>query len=330
MIKWGIWSTGHMAHVFAKTLNSIKDQDHRLHAVASRNLSKAEAFRSEFDAHAAYESLEALAASDVDIIYVASPHLFHAKDMDIIIQGKKHILCEKAFTMNHKEAQHIISTATANNLFVMEALWTRFLPVYTQAKNWINEGKIGDIRMMHINLTSYKDFDPNHRLFDKQQGGGALLDLGVYCLSILQYFMGNPTHIQSHHLLNSVDTDQCASGILHYEKPQMANFNISFDGATNRDAYILGTMGHIRIEDPFHAAQKIHLYQNNQIVESLHLPFDASSEGLGYVYEILAVGEALSKNWVEHPTMSHQDTLAVMQQMDMIRNNWGLVYKNDQ
>ncbi len=81
-----------MAHVFAKTLNSIKDQDHRLHAVASRNLSKAEAFRSEFDAHAAYESLEALAASDVDIIYVASPHLFHAKDMDIIIQGKKHIL----------------------------------------------------------------------------------------------------------------------------------------------------------------------------------------------------------------------------------------------
>ncbi len=328
VIKWGIWGTGQMAQVFAKALSNL--DGHELTAIASRSMQKARNVQQKFSAREAYEGLEAMVASDVDIIYIASPHLFHAQDMQTIIQAKKHILCEKAFTMNAVEAQQAISAAKANNLFIMEALWTRFLPVYEAAKTWLDQGLIGDIRMMHLNLTSHKEFDASSRFFDKQQGGGALLDLGVYCLSILQYFLGSPKLIQSHHLLNEAGSDQCASAILHYEKPYMSSFNISFDAATNRDAFIMGSKGHIRIQDPFHAAQHIHLYQGQKLQQSLHLPFEASPSGLGYVYEILAVQEALHSGWLEHPIMPHADTISVMQQMDQMRADWGLIYKNDQ
>lgn len=327
IIKWGIWGTGQIAQVFARALTGL--DGHKLTAIASRSMENAQKFQKEFSIHNAYEGLEAMLESDIDIVYIASPHLFHAQDMKTIIQGKKHILCEKSFTINATEAKYAIEAAKAHNLFIMEALWTRFLPAYQTAKAWVDQGLIGNIQMMHLNLTSYKEFDPHSRFFDKKQGGGALLDLGVYCLSILQYFLGSPNHIQSHHLLNDAGTDQCASAILHYDKPYMSSFNISFDAATNRDAFIIGSEGHIRIEDPFHSAQHIHLYKEQKLQQSLHLPFDASPSGLGYVYEILAVGEALKQNLLEHPIMPHHDTIAVMQQMDQIRSDWGLVYDND-
>lgn len=317
-----------MAQVFASALTGLNG--HELTAIASRSMQNAEQFQKRFSVDEAHEGLRSMLESDIDIVYVASPHLFHLQDMQAIIQAKKHILCEKAFTINAPEAKQAIELAKANNLFIMEALWTRFLPVYQRAKAWVDQGLIGDIRMIHLNLTSYKEFDEASRFFDKKQGGGALLDLGVYCLSILQYFLGNPHHIQSHHLLNAAGSDQSASAILHYEKPLMSSFNISFDAATNRDAFIMGSKGHIRIEDPFHAAQHIHLYQDQKRQQSLHLPFDASSSGLGYVYEILAVEEALKNGWLQHPIMPHDDTIAVMQQMDQMRADWELMYDNDQ
>lgn len=322
--RWGIWSTGKMAKTFAKNMNHLDPK--WLYAVGSRSIEKAQNFQKEFGAKKAYEGLdELLKDENIDIIYIATPHMFHYSEAKKAIKAGKHVLCEKAFTMDTKQAIEIVKLAKEKKVFLMEAVWTRFHPAFQQMQAWLKDNHIGKIRMAKMDFIIEKKFDPSHRLFKKELGGGALLDLGVYCLHVAQSIMGNPSQIISHAVMNEENVDHLASGILQYEQSSaISHMSFGFGPPMDRSAYIMGEKGYIHLEAPFHSSQKIHLTIDGKEPQSLSFPFE--NDGLGYIYEIQAVHEALGKGWIEHPLMSHQDTIDIMKQMDHMRESWGLSY----
>ncbi len=322
-LRWAISSTGVMAANFAKNLNYL--DSNLLYAVASRSLDKANNFAKEHNVNKAYASLDEMLQDDnIDIVYLASPHMFHYEEALKVIKSGKHLLCEKAFTMNAKQAKEVIMEAKEHNVFVMEAMWTRFLPVYQKLKSLLQDRVIGDIKALKLDFITYRDMDPKHRLFNKELGGGALLDLGVYCLSVAQFIMGNPTNINSNVIFNECGTDQLASLLLTYENGAFAQANIGFSAKTDRSVYIMGKNGYIKVGSPFNASQELVLKLTGKEEEVFSYPF--VEPHLGYIHEIKAVNEAISLGKTEIEDMSHQDTISIMEQMDSIRASWGFDY----
>ncbi len=190
-IAWGILGTGRIAGNFAADLALLPDAE--LVAVGSRSEATAQSFAGRFGAPHAHGSYEALAADPaVEVIYIATPHPLHAENMKLCLRAGKAVLCEKPFTLNAREAEEVIALAREQKLFLMEAMWTRFLPAVVRARELIEQGAIGEVRLLLADFGFRAAFDPHHRLFDPQLGGGALLDLGVYCVSLASMLFGPP------------------------------------------------------------------------------------------------------------------------------------------
>ena len=226
--RWGILGCGNIAKKFAIGLQAIDDAT--LVAVGSRTQENADAFAEEFSAERRHPSYEALAADpDVDAIYVATPHPFHKDNSILCLKNKKPVLCEKPFTINKPEAEELVSVAQAEDIFLMEAMWTRFLPLVVRLRELLAEGVIGDVRLVQADFGFRGNVNPDNRLFNLELGGGGLLDVGVYTISFASMLLGTPASIATSAVIGETGVDEQAGIVFTYADGQMATLCCAID-----------------------------------------------------------------------------------------------------
>jgi len=321
MIRWGILGTGRIAKTFAQGLAVLPDAE--LVAVGSRSQSAADAFGDEFRVPHRHASYVALADDpDVDVVYVATPHSLHRENSRLCLQAGKAVLCEKPFAINAAQAEEVIALARKKRLFLMEAMWTRFLPVLVRVRELLAEGAIGEVRLLNADFGFSATFDPRGRLFDPHLGGGALLDVGVYLVSLASMVFGPPVRIASMAHLGRTGVDEQAAAILGYERGQLAVLTTAVRTSTPQEAILMGTGGQMRIHSQWWHPTTLTLALEGREEEVIYLPF----EGNGYHYEAAEVMDCLRSGRLESDVMPLDETLAIMETMDQMRAQWGLRY----
>jgi len=321
-IRWGILSTGTIATKFAEGLQSIPDAE--LLAVGSRSQASADAFGDQFNIARRYDSYEALVQdADIDVIYIGTPHNFHKENTLLCLNHGKAVLCEKPFAINAKESEVMIQTAREKGIFLMEAMWSRYLPVMQRVRQILDDGLLGDVIQFNADFGFMGTFDPTNRQYDPEKGGGALLDIGIYPVSIASMVMGTPNRVQSMAYLGESGVDENAAIILGYPNtPALSIITTTMRVPSHRSAIINGTKGRIRLPDPWWKTEHFTLEIHGEEVQEIQVPID----GNGYNYQAVEVGRCLREGLLESDIMSLDETLSVMQTADQIRAQWGLKY----
>lgn len=323
-IRWGILSTGNIAHAFTQALQYLDDAE--VIAVGSRSGDRADAFGDRYGIPNRHDSYASLANDpDVDVIYVATPHIFHKDNSLLCLNAGKAVLCEKAFTINAAEAQEVIDTARAKHLLIVEALWSRFTPGLQKVGSLIAEGAIGHVKLLTADFGIYREFDPAGRLFDPNLGGGSLLDIGIYPVMLALTILGTPPEITSTAVMGPSNVDMQSGMLFTYENGAIAALGATLQGEAPCEAAITGTKGRIRIAANFWMTQDFTVIRNDGSEEH----YDMSFEFNGYEYEARETMRCLREGLIESPVMTHDDTLALMQTLDRIREQWGLVYPTE-
>ena len=319
-IRWGILGPGTISKKFATGLQSVPDA--QITAVGSRDMERAQSFAKEYEIPRAYSNYEDLAADpEVDVIYVGTPHRFHKEHTILCLDAGKHVLCEKPFAINATEAREMVKAALRNNRFLMEAMWTRFLPAITRVRELIKAGAVGEVRMVQADFGFRTKVIPDHRLFDPALGGGALLDVGIYPISLAHMILGTPDHITSMAALGNTGIDEQTAVVLGYDRGAMAVLSTAIRTNTQQEAYIYGTRGWIKIHAPWWASDTLTL-KTGPGEGSLSLPYT----GNGYNYDAEEVGRCLREKLPESPTIRLTESLTIMRIMDHIRDQIGLKY----
>ncbi|NLO83971.1 MAG: Gfo/Idh/MocA family oxidoreductase [Clostridiales bacterium] len=324
-IQWGILSTGSIANTFAKTAAQMNGEI-EIGAVASRNLPNAQAFAQTYGIKKAYGSYEQLATDpDIDIVYVATPHSRHFEDMMLLLTNGKHILCEKSFTVTADEARWIYNFAKEKNLLVIEAFWTKFLPIYRELEQRLASGVIGDIRMVTAQY-GYQTSPARHeRKMNPDLAGGALLDIGVYCIGFAAMILGyKPDEIRSLMHINEVGTDTQDAIILRYGNAS-AVLTSAIGINTPVNAVIFGTLGHIDVEN-FKNPQAFTIVLDSGDTERFELPFDVN----GYEYQMREAVNCLNEGKIQSDIMTPKQSIGVMKIMDKARAKGGLRFPFEQ
>jgi predicted dehydrogenase len=322
-LRWGILGTGSIAHKFGTGLSAAPGAE--LIAVGSRTQGAADQFAAKFNVPHRHASYEALANDpDVDAIYVATPHPFHAENSILCLEAGKAVLCEKPFTINVKQADSVIALARQKHLFLMEAMWTRYLPAIVRLRELIASGTIGELRMLTADFGFRTEFNPQGRLFNPALGGGGLLDVGVYPVSLAFMLFGAPARITSTVHLGDTGVDEQAAWLFGYDGGEIAVMSSAIRTNTPHEAVISGTKGIIRVPDWWHA-DKLIVQPSGKPAETMNVPF----EGNGYNYEALEVARCLHAGKLESDIMPLDETRAIMAAMDTIRAEWGLKYPGE-
>jgi len=319
--RWGLIGPGKIAHTFAQALEVIDDGV--LHAVASRDAKRAEEFARIYKAPKSYASYKALIEDkDVDGIYVATPHPFHHDQTLMCLEADKPVLCEKPLTVNAAETKRLIETSHTRGVFIMEAVWTRYLPIYNQIRTWLDEKQIGDLKLLTSDFSFRAPDDLGHRTWNHALAGGALLDIGIYNIAVSQWVFGaNPESVSACSFLSETKVDALTAATMIYAGERLSQFTCSFlvDGANNFTIY--GTEGRIHIHADFWCATEASLIKGEKR-ETKQEPFRAT----GFEYEIEEAMRCIRAGLLESPGMTHADTLANMQLMDTIRAQVGFKY----
>lgn len=320
-IRWGILGTGRIAGQFAQGLAVLPDAE--LVAVGSRAQGTAGAFGDEFGVPHRHASYEALAEDpDVDVVYVATPHSLHRENCILCLKASKAVLCEKPLTINAAEAEEVIALAREKGFFLMEAMWTRFFPAIEKTCQLLADGAIGEVRMISAGFGFRAPFDPQQRLFNPELGGGALLDVGIYPISLSFMVLGPPSRIVGLAHLGQTDVDEQAAMVLGYDQGQLAVLYTATRTEMPREAFIVGTEGQIRIHALWWRPDTLTLSVEGRKDKMLRFRL----RGNGYNYEAAAVMECLRLGKLESEVMPLDETLIIMQTMDEIRAQWGLRY----
>lgn len=322
MVRFGVIGAGRIANQFCEAVNGIKGN---LYAIASRDIEKANAYKKKYGFVKAYGSYETLLSDpNVDCIYIATPHGLHYEQMMMVLDYKKHIICEKSFTLNAKQALAVFKKAKENNLFVMEAMWTRFLPVIKEVTQLVNDGIIGEITNLENSFGFAFEYGVKSRLFDLSLGAGALLDIGVYSVNMAHLFLGNPTHFDTEVIMDPKGFDLSESITFHYPNLD-AHLACSMENSLDNVCIISGTKGSVKIPH-FWRAESASIYDlNKHIIKEIAHPHQIN----GFEYEILEVIKCIESGLTESTIMSHQDTIDVMILMDGLRYAWGLKYPQE-
>ncbi|MFB6715240.1 MULTISPECIES: Gfo/Idh/MocA family protein [unclassified Streptomyces] len=327
-VRWGVLATGGIAATFTEDLRAMPDAE--VVAVASRTDASAQAFAQRFGIPRAYGSWAALAADDeVDVVYVATPHSAHREAAALCLEAGKHVLCEKAFTLNAREAGELVKLARDRGLFLMEAMWTYCNPVIRRMTELVRDGAIGDIRTVQADFGFAGDFGPGHRLRDPALGGGALLDLGVYPVSFAQLLLGEPDRVQADALLSPEGVDLNTAMLLSWSQAgASALLNCSIVGDTPVTAAITGTKGRIDFPHGFFYPERFVLHRPGQ--EPEEFTAGAAGAGLrGMQFEQAEVARALRAGETESPLVPLDGSLAVMRTLDAVRDRIGVRYPAD-
>jgi predicted dehydrogenase len=337
-IRWGILSTGYIANLFAEGLTALDDAT--LVAVGSREQTSADVFGEKWNVPHRHGSYEALANDpDVEVIYIGTPHPFHYENTLMCLNAGKHVLVEKPFAMNARQTREMIDLARQKGLFLMEAMWTRYLPAMVQVRKWIADGEIGDIELVRAHFSFMTDFDPASRLFAPELGGGALLDAGIYPISFAHMILGTPNTVSGIASLGKTGTDDRSAYLFGYDGGKAALLSSGVQLAVPVEADVFGTKGCIKIHEPWLRPRVVTLAKpplpgsdTSLIYDGI--PFDKQTvhpptRGNGYNYEAAEVGQCIRAGKYESAIMPLDETLAIMGTLDKLRAQWDLTYPDE-
>ena len=325
-MRVGILGAGSIANVMAKTIQKIdKSKDIILYAVASRSLDKARDFASNYENLIAYGSYEELLQdSNVDLVYIATPHSHHYEHTKLALEHGKPCLVEKAFTANARQAKELLELAKSKNLFITEAIWTRYMPLSHKVTELMQSGIIGEPRVLTATLCYM--MENKERIVRPDLCGGALLDLGVYCLNFARMYFGTDIArtVTNVHLSDTgMDMQECIS--LSYANGKMANLQAGCLCLNDRQGIISGVDGYIRV-DNVNCPELVEVYRNYELVGTYKKPEDMVT---GYEYQVFECKRCIEQGLLESPMMPHEETIAIMEQMDELRKEWGVKYPMD-
>ncbi|MCP9769697.1 gfo/Idh/MocA family oxidoreductase [Lacihabitans sp. LS3-19] len=320
-IKWGILGAGRIAAKFAADLN--KTPGCELLAVASTSLERAQEFALEYNGKHAFGSYQELFSTEIDVVYVATPHTSHKEHTLLCLNNNVGVLCEKPFAMNQGEVDEMIQLAKEKGLFLMEAMWTRFLPTTLKAQSLIAEGKIGNIKTIAADFGFKAEFDPKSRLFDPKLGGGAFLDIGIYPAFLSLLFLDYPSKILAASIFAPTNTDETTSFVYRYDNESTAVLNCTVKSNTDCEARIYGDMGSIKLNRKFHMATSLTLMDvDGNEVETFDYPRDT----FGYNYEIEEVNKCIANKQTESELMPLSLSLKLIHLLDKTREAATIVY----
>ena len=323
MMKIGIIGAGWIADKMAEALAPLADYE--VSAIASRSLEKAQAFAAERGIRKAYGSYEELVRDpEVDLVYIATPHSHHYEHARLAIEHGKPVLVEKAFTANAHQARELIELAHERKVFMTEAIWTRYMPLSHKVKELMESGIIGEPRVLTATLCYMMEH--KERIVRADLCGGALLDLGVYCLNFARMYFGTDiTRTVTNCHLGPEGMDMMESISLSYADGKMANLQAGCLTLNDRQGIISGTEGYIRV-DNINCPERIDVVRNYENVETILRPADMVN---GYEYQVYECRRCIEAGLLESPLMPHAETLSIMEQMDALRKEWGVVYPMD-
>ncbi len=301
--RWGVAGTGGMAAAFLDDFPLVPSAE--VVAIGSRTRERAREFAEPWGAAAM--TYGELVAADLDVLYIATPHPQHRDLALAAIRNGTPVLVEKSFTATLDGAREVVAAARGARVFCMEAMWTRMQPAVLAARELVATGEIGEVTSVHADFGAHRVYDPTHRLFAPELGGGAVLDLGVYVISIAQHFLGTPTGVTAAGALYPNGTDASVSLLLSYDDGRGASLSTTLQAATGCRATVVGTRGSIEIVPPFYHPTRLVLRRAGEPEQELTSP----ALGSGYSHEIIHVGECLAAGLTESPLMPLQDTLDV-------------------
>ena len=365
IIRWGILGTGHIAHQFSDGLTHVNDAE--LFAVGARSKDKAEAFALQHQVPNNYGSFEELLANkEIDIVYIATPHHVHRDHCVMALEAGKSVLCEKPFTLNATEAREVIALAREKKLFCMEAMWMRFIPAMRKLSELLEEGTIGKPNLLRADFGIPFEFNANSRIFNNELAGGALLDVGVYPISLAYKLFGPPTDIMAMGNIGESGVDESSTVILKHAGNQISTLRSSITHELTPEAVVAGSAGSIRIESPIYRPHKLQVSKHSTVSTTADTEYSPSRikavmqkipalqmlalhmesyirpvatalrttvipfVGNGYNYQVVAVNQCLREGKLESEIMPLDETLGVLTVTDEIRNQWELRYASEQ
>ncbi|MFF4904090.1 Gfo/Idh/MocA family protein [Streptomyces sp. NPDC001260] len=326
-VRWGILATGGIAAAFTADLVDLPDAE--VVAVASRSQASADAFAERFGIERAYGEWGALAEdADIDVVYVATPHSAHRAAAGLCLEAGRNVLCEKAFTLNAREAEELVALARGRGSFLMEAMWMYCNPLVRRLKAMVDDGAVGEVRHVQADFGLAGPFPPTHRLRDPSQGGGSLLDLGVYPVSFAHLLLGEPSDVTARAVLSEEGVDLQTGALLSWESGALASVHCSIVGGTATSASITGSQGRIDIPHGFFFPDRFVLHRDGRDPEEFAAdPADGPRNSLRH--EAAEVMRALRAGETESPLVPLDGTLAVMRTLDAIRERIGVRYPGE-
>ena len=324
-VRWGIIGCGNIARTFVSGLKKLSQA--QLVACAASNIERANSFAQEHSIAMVYGDYQALASSsDVDAVYIATTHNFHYDHVKLCLEHGKHVLCEKPFTINTQQAKRLMGLAKTRQLFLMEAVWTRFLPIYRKLEVLLAENVIGEVLTVKADFCIQGDFPIEHRIRSKALAGGALLDLGIYPINLATLvFQGYPRQIQSSVVLDQTGVDARSFYLLDFAEDKRAMLSSSYVNSAPFEAIIYGDKGYIRLPD-FIKAEQLEVYRLGKETQVIDLPF---TDDENFVFEIKHAMACINAGKLESDIYPLSETLKGMQIMDDLRKQWGLVYPQE-
>jgi predicted dehydrogenase len=323
-VRWGLLGTGRIARDFATALRATPGAV--IAAVASREHATAAAFAAQFDIPLALGSYAGLAACpDVDLVYIGTPHALHADNALAMLAGGKGVLCEKPFALNRAQAGQVVATARERKLFLMEAMWTRYMPAMAEVRRILASGVLGEVSQASADFGFVATGGPEARLFNPALGGGALLDVGIYPLSITAFLLGDVEDVRAQAELGPTGVDLQTVFTLRHAGGALSTCACSLKARTPGLLTLSGTKGQLRLDAPFHRPPTITLLPTDAPPQVIPTPY----LGNGYVHEAIEAQRCWSEGLIESPAMTHAQTLHLMGVLDEIRRQTGVRYPGD-
>lgn len=320
--NWAVLGCGKIARKFSNDLKLLPNA--RLYATSSRDLKRAQDFAEEFGYKKAYGSYEEMVNdSNVDAVYIATPHSFHREHTMLCLNHKKAVLCEKAFAINKKEAEEMVTCAKENHTFLMEAFWTMFQPSFRKALEAIQSGELGNLKMVRSDFAFNGPYDPQKRLYNIALGGGSLLDIGIYPVFAALTSLGKPESIKTMADFSSTGVEESISMLFKYPGGEMASLSSSFASYSPVQTEYWCESGYLVLNTRWHAPTSITINragEKPEIWPSMH------KEGNGYQYEAEHVMNCLEEGRIESDIMPWQLSIDMMETLDRIRENAGIVF----
>lgn len=313
-LKWGIVSAGRISTKFCNDLMLLDEA--QIYGVAARDIDKAKEFAQKYNIEKTYQGYQSMFDDpEIDVVYIGTPHTCHYQNARDAILAGKHVLCEKPLVVTPEQCQELCSLAKERNVFLMEAMWTYFLPAIQTAKQWLDDGRIGAVRHIKIDFGYAMPYSPNCREYNAELAGGSLFDMGIYPLALVWFFLENDLenlHVFNQNSPNGVDEDVIILADCGDVKASIAS---SFQCRLPNTAYIIGDEGYIRIPNASRAIT-CELYQGDDCIDK----FSDDRSAYGYLYEAKEVIKQVNKGAIESPIMPHSTSLKLQKQMAQIKS----------
>lgn len=319
-IKWGILGPGKIARKFALGLSYLQDAE--IYAVASRSKERAKKFAEETGATKVFDSYEAmLKDEELDVVYIATPHVFHYEHSLLCLKHRKAVLCEKPFAMNKSQVVEMIATAKRENTFLMEAIWTLFLPHIKYVKEILESNRLGAIKNLKADFGFSAPYNVNGRLFNKELGGGSLLDIGIYPIFLALETLGRPEKIEARAQMGETNVDENCEAVFDYPGGVQAEMGSSIIATMPTTAVFEMEKGRIKINSRFHEPTSVEVSDK----EGTHVK-DFEVKPYGYQFEAIHVQQMLRKGRIESDQMTFQKSLNLIELLDKVREKIRLEY----